>query len=187
MNVEVTAPLEFQGSVMGGLSKRHAVITNQDSHDGWFTLETEVSRYRILRPLILIKFNGVFVPSLLTFLPLALSPFLALSPSYPPTSAFLPSPPPCPSLPVLTSLSFPLSPPCPSLFLALFSLPLPPSLPSFLLPSLLTYLPTYLPTYLHSFRPSLPTTYLCIPPFSPSLHPFPLPPTLHLLYHGSVT
>lgn len=42
MNVEVTAPLEFQGTVMGGLSKRHAVITNQDSHDGWFTLECEV-------------------------------------------------------------------------------------------------------------------------------------------------
>lgn len=42
MNVEITAPSEFQGAVMGGLSKRQAVISNQDTHDSWFTLECEV-------------------------------------------------------------------------------------------------------------------------------------------------
>ena len=42
MKVEVTGPAEFQGSVLGGLSKRHAVVNNQDAHEGWFTIECEV-------------------------------------------------------------------------------------------------------------------------------------------------
>ena len=45
MNVEVNAPVEFQGQVMGGLSKRHAVVLNQDLHEGWFTMECEVRLY----------------------------------------------------------------------------------------------------------------------------------------------
>ncbi|XP_067949203.1 elongation factor G, mitochondrial-like [Watersipora subatra] len=42
MSVEVNAPLEFQGQVMAGLNKRNGVIINQDSHEGWFTIESEV-------------------------------------------------------------------------------------------------------------------------------------------------
>ncbi|XP_071453659.1 elongation factor G, mitochondrial [Hetaerina americana] len=42
MSVEVTAPDEFQGAVMGQLSKRHAVITGTDNNEGWFILQAEV-------------------------------------------------------------------------------------------------------------------------------------------------
>ncbi|ESN97877.1 hypothetical protein HELRODRAFT_114036 [Helobdella robusta] len=42
MNVEVTAPSEFQGSVMSGLTKRHAVIIGQDQADGYFSVFAEV-------------------------------------------------------------------------------------------------------------------------------------------------
>ena len=47
MKVEVTGPAEFQGGVLGGLSKRHAVVNNQDAHEGWFTIECEV-RFKTL-------------------------------------------------------------------------------------------------------------------------------------------
>jgi elongation factor G len=42
MAVEVCAPEEFQGQVMGQLNKRHAIITGTDGADGWFTLYAEV-------------------------------------------------------------------------------------------------------------------------------------------------
>uniref|UniRef100_A0A1A9WUF6 Elongation factor G, mitochondrial n=1 Tax=Glossina brevipalpis TaxID=37001 RepID=A0A1A9WUF6_9MUSC len=42
MLVEVTAPEEFQGSVMGQLSKRHGIITGTDGAEGWFTVYAEV-------------------------------------------------------------------------------------------------------------------------------------------------
>jgi elongation factor G len=43
MAVEVTAPEEFQGTVMGHLNKRHGIITGTDGLEGWFTLYAEVS------------------------------------------------------------------------------------------------------------------------------------------------
>ncbi|KAK7793708.1 hypothetical protein R5R35_007867 [Gryllus longicercus] len=42
MFVEVTGPDEFQGIVMGQLTKRHGLITGQDANDGWFTVYAEV-------------------------------------------------------------------------------------------------------------------------------------------------
>ncbi|XP_046401695.1 elongation factor G, mitochondrial [Ischnura elegans] len=42
MSVEVTAPEEFQGTVMSQLSKRHAIITGSDANEGWFILQAEV-------------------------------------------------------------------------------------------------------------------------------------------------
>ncbi|XP_011214703.1 elongation factor G, mitochondrial [Bactrocera dorsalis] len=42
MMVEVTAPEEFQGAVMGQLSKRHGIITGTDGAEGWFTVYAEV-------------------------------------------------------------------------------------------------------------------------------------------------
>ena len=42
MNVETTAPTEFQGSVMAGLSKRNAVFTGQDATQGYFSIFAEV-------------------------------------------------------------------------------------------------------------------------------------------------
>lgn len=42
MLVEVTAPDEFQGTVMGQLSKRHGIITGTDGAEGWFTVYAEV-------------------------------------------------------------------------------------------------------------------------------------------------
>jgi elongation factor G len=42
MTVEVVAPSEFQGSVLSGLNKRHAVITGQDANDGYFSVYCEV-------------------------------------------------------------------------------------------------------------------------------------------------
>ena len=42
MLVEVTAPEEFQGTVMGQLNKRHGIITGTDGADEWFTVYAEV-------------------------------------------------------------------------------------------------------------------------------------------------
>lgn len=42
MTVEVTAPTEFQGTVLSGLTKRHAVITGQDATEGYFSIFCEV-------------------------------------------------------------------------------------------------------------------------------------------------
>ncbi|XP_030383668.1 elongation factor G, mitochondrial [Scaptodrosophila lebanonensis] len=42
MLVEVTAPEEFQGAVMGQLSKRHGIITGTEGTEGWFTVYAEV-------------------------------------------------------------------------------------------------------------------------------------------------
>ncbi|GLV37897.1 mitochondrial translation elongation factor G 1 [Carabus blaptoides fortunei] len=42
MAVEVTAPDEFQGAVIGQLNKRHGIITGSDGIEGWFTVYAEV-------------------------------------------------------------------------------------------------------------------------------------------------
>lgn len=42
MMVEVVAPEEFQGSVIGQLNKRHGIITGTDGTEGWFTVYAEV-------------------------------------------------------------------------------------------------------------------------------------------------
>lgn len=42
MLVEVTAPVEFQGTVIGQLNKRHGIITNTEGAEGWFTVYAEV-------------------------------------------------------------------------------------------------------------------------------------------------
>lgn len=42
MNVEVSAPLEFQGAVMAGLTKRNSVMKGSDSNEGYFTIYCEV-------------------------------------------------------------------------------------------------------------------------------------------------
>ncbi|XP_067007216.1 elongation factor G, mitochondrial [Anabrus simplex] len=42
MLVEVTAPEEFQGAVLGQLSKRHGIVTGTDGTEGWFTIYAEV-------------------------------------------------------------------------------------------------------------------------------------------------
>lgn len=42
MSVEVNAPEEFQGTVIGQLNKRHGIITGTDGTEGWFTVYCEV-------------------------------------------------------------------------------------------------------------------------------------------------
>jgi len=42
MTVEVVAPTEFQGTILGSLTKRHAVIVGQDATEGYFTVVCEV-------------------------------------------------------------------------------------------------------------------------------------------------
>jgi elongation factor G len=42
MSVEVTAPEEFQGAVIGQLNRRHGIITGTDGAEGWCTVYCEV-------------------------------------------------------------------------------------------------------------------------------------------------
>lgn len=42
MSVEVTAPSEFQGSVMGQINRRKGLITGTDDNEGWFVVACEV-------------------------------------------------------------------------------------------------------------------------------------------------
>ena len=42
MSVEVNAPQEFQGAVLGSLNKRRATITGTDASEEWFTTFAEV-------------------------------------------------------------------------------------------------------------------------------------------------
>lgn len=42
MTVEVVAPTEFQGTILGSLTKRHAVIVGQDATEGYFSVVCEV-------------------------------------------------------------------------------------------------------------------------------------------------
>ena len=41
MNVEITAPDEFQGSCVSGISQRNGVIKSVEGSESWFTLEAE--------------------------------------------------------------------------------------------------------------------------------------------------
>lgn len=42
MSVEITAPEEFQGSVMSHLTKRSGIVTGTDANEGWFSIYAEV-------------------------------------------------------------------------------------------------------------------------------------------------
>lgn len=42
MSVEVSAPVEFQGTILGQINKRHGVITSSESNEGWFTVYAEI-------------------------------------------------------------------------------------------------------------------------------------------------
>jgi len=42
MTVEVMAPVEFQGTVLGSLTKRQAVVIGQDATEGYFSVVCEV-------------------------------------------------------------------------------------------------------------------------------------------------
>ena len=42
MKVEVTAPSEFQGTVLAGLNKRHALMIGQDATENYFSVICEV-------------------------------------------------------------------------------------------------------------------------------------------------
>src|SRR5688500_13195597 len=43
MNVSVTAPIEFQGTVIGNLNKRKGTILDTDVHEDYFVVTSEVS------------------------------------------------------------------------------------------------------------------------------------------------
>ena len=43
MSVEVNAPQEFQGQIMAGLTKRHAIVTGTDAVEGYCSIYCEVS------------------------------------------------------------------------------------------------------------------------------------------------
>ena len=42
MSVEITAPEEFQGAIIGQINKRHGIITGTDGNDGWFAVTAEI-------------------------------------------------------------------------------------------------------------------------------------------------
>ena len=42
MSVEVIAPSEFQGAVIGQINRRSGIITSTDENDGWFVVNAEV-------------------------------------------------------------------------------------------------------------------------------------------------
>lgn len=42
MSVEITAPEEYQGVIIGQLNKRHGIITGTEGNEGWFTVYAEV-------------------------------------------------------------------------------------------------------------------------------------------------
>ena len=43
MMVEITAPAEFQGAVVGSINKRNGLILHTETNLGWFNMECEVS------------------------------------------------------------------------------------------------------------------------------------------------
>jgi len=42
MDVEVTAPIEFQGSIIQQINKRHGIVTGSDGTEDWVTIHAEV-------------------------------------------------------------------------------------------------------------------------------------------------
>ncbi|KAH7966126.1 hypothetical protein HPB49_013906 [Dermacentor silvarum] len=62
MMVEVTAPDEFQGSVLSSLSKRQGVIVSTDASEGWFTVMVEASHTFLDLPYeyTLVPLNSMF-------------------------------------------------------------------------------------------------------------------------------
>jgi len=42
MSVEITGPEEFQGTILGQLTRRKGIITGTDSSDSWFTIYAEI-------------------------------------------------------------------------------------------------------------------------------------------------
>lgn len=44
MTVEVTAPNEFQGTIISQLNKRQGIVTGTDGTGDWFNLYAEVSK-----------------------------------------------------------------------------------------------------------------------------------------------
>ena len=42
MSVEINAPEEYQGTVIGQVNKRHGIITGSEVNEGWFTVYAEV-------------------------------------------------------------------------------------------------------------------------------------------------
>ena len=49
MKVEVAAPVEYQGAVMGTLQRRHGIVRAQDSTQDFFTVLCEVCTHRSCR------------------------------------------------------------------------------------------------------------------------------------------
>lgn len=42
MDVEIVAPMEFQGTVLSAISKRNGIMTGREQNEGWFTANAEV-------------------------------------------------------------------------------------------------------------------------------------------------
>lgn len=47
MNVEVVVPIEFQGVVIGIVSKRNGVVTGMEGTEHWATVSADVSKKRL--------------------------------------------------------------------------------------------------------------------------------------------